>query len=233
MTILEVAIVILVLAILAAFLFPVFARVREYSGPTCFSNLKQIGLSLSEYVQDNDGRLPPRQASVGGKQISWRGIVYPYIRSARTLQCPTSVNNVLPDFENDGLPRSYAVNSTLGGSFGDDHPNLSISKIATPRDVILVAESTSGFGDFDPLKPGAFARQATTGKDAGCMRVHLSRSNFLFADGHVTGINPLLTIGAQPLQPNYWTIDNRPYSLTDRKTAQYTLGYAVEHGEKR
>src|SRR5687767_12986157 len=59
-TLIELLVVIAIIAILAAILFPVFARARENARKTsCQSNLKQIGLAIAQYAQDYDERLPP------------------------------------------------------------------------------------------------------------------------------------------------------------------------------
>src|SRR5260370_6629248 len=59
-TLIELLVVIAIIAILAAILFPVFARAREQARKTtCLSNMKQIGLSLGMYLQDNDEVFPP------------------------------------------------------------------------------------------------------------------------------------------------------------------------------
>ena len=58
-TLIELLVVIAILAILAAILFPVFARAREQArGITCVSNLKQVGLALMTYAQDYDATYP-------------------------------------------------------------------------------------------------------------------------------------------------------------------------------
>jgi type II secretory pathway pseudopilin PulG len=55
-------VVIAIIAILAAILFPVFARARENARrSSCASNLKQIGLALAQYAQDYDERMPNRR----------------------------------------------------------------------------------------------------------------------------------------------------------------------------
>jgi prepilin-type N-terminal cleavage/methylation domain-containing protein/prepilin-type processing-associated H-X9-DG protein len=59
-TLIELLVVIAIIAILAAILFPVFARARENGRrASCTSNLKQIGLGYAQYLQDNDFRYPP------------------------------------------------------------------------------------------------------------------------------------------------------------------------------
>src|SRR5438093_9620550 len=58
-TLIELLVVIAIIAILAAILFPVFARARENARrSSCQSNLKQLGLGFQMYTQDYDERLP-------------------------------------------------------------------------------------------------------------------------------------------------------------------------------
>src|SRR5476649_2802466 len=58
-TLIELLVVIAIIAILAAILFPVFARARENARrASCQSNLKQIGLGITQYCQDYDERMP-------------------------------------------------------------------------------------------------------------------------------------------------------------------------------
>ena len=65
-TLIELLVVIAIIAILAAILFPVFARAREKARQVvCKSNERQIGLALMMYYQDYDERLMPRDASKG------------------------------------------------------------------------------------------------------------------------------------------------------------------------
>ncbi|MEA3247521.1 MAG: prepilin-type N-terminal cleavage/methylation domain-containing protein, partial [Gemmatimonadota bacterium] len=59
-TLIELLVVIAIIAVLAAILFPVFARAREKANITaCLNNLKQIGTGFAMYRSDYDGMMPP------------------------------------------------------------------------------------------------------------------------------------------------------------------------------
>src|SRR5262245_53513186 len=85
-TLIELLVVIAIIAILAAILFPVFARARKKGRSiTCTSNLKEIGLAWLMYAQDYDETLPPTAGArmTNGTrtgQIYWMEVVDPYIK---------------------------------------------------------------------------------------------------------------------------------------------------------
>src|ERR1700749_3137570 len=87
-TLIELLVVIAIIAILAAILFPVFAKVREKARQTsCLSNQKQLGLGIMQYVQDYDeafpcGNLPSQFGGLYGGGAGWANQVYSYIKSA-------------------------------------------------------------------------------------------------------------------------------------------------------
>ncbi len=105
-TLIELLTVIAIIAVLAAILFPVFSRAREKARQTvCLSNLKQIGLAISMYMQDYDDRLPDRRdlkLSLPGGWKPWtswptsdpRGgwailTFDPYVRNTGIWSCPS------------------------------------------------------------------------------------------------------------------------------------------------
>ncbi len=93
-TLVELLVVIAIISILAAILFPVFARARENARrSSCMSNLKQIGLGFMQYTQDYDERLPyGKLTDAAGNTIAetkWNVSVQPYLKSTQILRCPS------------------------------------------------------------------------------------------------------------------------------------------------
>jgi len=113
-TLIELLVVIAIIAILAAILFPVFAKVREKARQTsCLSNEKQLGLGFLQYAQDNDERyftgVPDKTDSSGnyeGEGEGWGGSVYPYVKSVGVFKCPDDNTTAY----NGAPPVSYAFN---------------------------------------------------------------------------------------------------------------------------
>ena len=87
-TLIELLVVIAIIAILAAILFPVFARAREKARQaSCMSNLKQIGLAMHMYAQDNDGRMPGYTYDSVNGHGWWYKKLPPYIKNTQILTC--------------------------------------------------------------------------------------------------------------------------------------------------
>jgi prepilin-type N-terminal cleavage/methylation domain-containing protein/prepilin-type processing-associated H-X9-DG protein len=91
-TLIELLVVIAIIAVLAAFLFPVFGRAREQAYKTqCLSNLHQLSTALQEYVQQYDDTLPSiTAASKTNPQWSWKDCIFPYVKNKDVFLCPSN-----------------------------------------------------------------------------------------------------------------------------------------------
>jgi len=114
-TLIEFLVVIAIIAILAAILFPVFAKVREKARQTtCTSNLKQLGLGLVQYFQDNDECYPAYARPSGNPSwadVDWQVLIYPYTKAQGIYTCPDNTNT---NWSENGDPAQGAINLTNG-----------------------------------------------------------------------------------------------------------------------
>ena len=129
-TLIELLVVIAIIAILAAILFPVFARARENARrASCQSNLKQIGLGMMQYTQDYDEQFPLFPTGLayqndgtgygnapfllaGNVPATWDLVIQPYVKSMQILACPSdSSSTVFPNLPGFGtnVRRSYGI----------------------------------------------------------------------------------------------------------------------------
>ena len=142
-TLIEVLVVIAIIAILAAILFPVFGKARANARKTtAMSNLKQIGVALSMYSADYDGHLPNRWPGwFGYGEFYWEvengdlpSLLKPYVRSPQIWFSPE-----------DRLANRSASSFSLNGELA---PGWSLSKIGRPAEAIYLTDRT----DLDVLK---------------------------------------------------------------------------------
>ena len=135
-TLIELLVVIAIIAILAAILFPVFARARENARrASCQSNLKQIGLAVEQYKQDFDGYYPTtRQLAGPGVNRGWPTLIQAYIKSQQIFICPSgereaSIKSVAASWT--GSVRRYCGKTVDDGtaSSGDGSSPASISEV--------------------------------------------------------------------------------------------------------
>jgi prepilin-type N-terminal cleavage/methylation domain-containing protein len=92
-TLIELLVVIAIIAILAAILFPVFARAREKARQTaCLSNAKQMALGVQMYAQDYDETVIPyyQDGNSPASMRLWWNILNPYVMNMQVYLCPSS-----------------------------------------------------------------------------------------------------------------------------------------------
>jgi prepilin-type N-terminal cleavage/methylation domain-containing protein/prepilin-type processing-associated H-X9-DG protein len=95
-TLIELLVVIAIIAILAAILFPVFAKAREKARQTsCLSNLKQLALGILSYAQDYDERFPMAVAGTPPQIYIFTEIIDPYLKNTQIWQCPSKQGSVV------------------------------------------------------------------------------------------------------------------------------------------
>lgn len=199
-TLIELLVVIAIIAILAAILFPVFAKAREKARQSnCASNVKQIATGLQMYYQDYDEQLP------GGYAVNWDGTytiggyvdpIAPYLKNTQIFKCPSDgLANCLSytpskNFRSAILPGtppnqplSYAYNYYLGALSG-----ISPSQIQYPAQTCIIAETVQRpyiYAAYpNPVIPGVtLVLDPTNGAMIGGSR-HNEGMNIGFLDGH-------------------------------------------------
>jgi prepilin-type N-terminal cleavage/methylation domain-containing protein/prepilin-type processing-associated H-X9-DG protein len=109
-TLIELLVVIAIIAILAAILFPVFARARENARrASCQSNEKQLGLGFMQYTQDYDEKFPSSTYGL----VGWGGMIYPYVKSAEVFKCPSDPTQTRTGMGTSWRVVSYAANNNI------------------------------------------------------------------------------------------------------------------------
>ena len=193
-TLIELLVVIAIIAILAAILFPVFARARENARrSSCQSNLKQIGLGMIQYTQDYDEKYLKQYDSGAPPFTHFGYVLQPYVKSRQIFVCPSAAGtayDVTGAQPTDGQDHTWRADSPVLGStpgnpfFGAYGLNLVLDGAAL-SDVAFPATTAMGF-DCTYIYAGSNFDSAIVGTPAGRgARRHFEGANFLYADGHV------------------------------------------------
>ena len=179
-TLIELLVVIAIIAILAAILFPVFAKAREKARQTsCLSNVKQLGIGIMMYVQDYDETYPRTSYLDGGgvNDWTWTSVTQPYVKSNQVFVCPSD-KQPCPPLTVKGVAYqqvplfSYITNYNVIPAHDWQPPTM--AAIDEPAGTIMVAErrplfdsagapmaSWKGMSAFNPDQPKAAYVYAT------------------------------------------------------------------------
>lgn len=203
-TLIELLVVIAIIAILAAILFPVFARARESARrASCISNLKQMGLAMMMYTQDYDETYPqtyiwvdsdydyPTGSEWYPEVLYWPQILYPYHKSTNAFFCPSA-----PEERENPRRLNYGANEVLI-VLPTANP-VKIASVVSPANAYAIMDASDlrinparavstygtyylpGMGDAGGTCPSTIS----VNSDCNSGR-HFGGVNVAFADGHV------------------------------------------------
>lgn len=222
-TLIELLVVIAIIAILAAILFPVFAKAKAMAKQTqCLSNGKQIGLGLYLYLNDSDDTLPMANypgtyvgppftvfswhAGAGVAELNWADLILPYTKNSKIFRCPDD-DTGYATFNGATVPGeflSYALNYYFfkqpNGVSNFSLTGGNMSAITTPSSKLFVTETGSG-SNFELMRPDRW-------KDAKghlLLERHTGGSIYVYADTHAH----------YRRMPQWWKTVNPPWSNPD------------------
>jgi prepilin-type N-terminal cleavage/methylation domain-containing protein/prepilin-type processing-associated H-X9-DG protein len=220
-TLIELLVVIAIIAILAAILFPVFAKAREKARQiTCASNLKQLGIAMLSYSQDYDEGLVQGWYGPSGFNASdpvagtykWMDAIYPYVKSTGVFHCPDDSGQggstglyipyqqlTAPSFANYG---SYGINSMYWGGggginlMGPGNGTNTLSSLNSPASTVWVGDGNGSY-TIDCQSNGPIPVQTVNGyTEIGTVNVsNLSNGAFVLRHGGPDIGNALFTDG--------------------------------------
>ena len=193
-TLIELLVVIAIIAILAAILFPVFARAREKARQTsCLSNVRQLATATDMYVQDYDESFPKGLMLNAPPWTCWMNVIDPYVKNHQMFRCPSlrrnSTTATVPIFSDLRMYESgygWNVGTHTGGfadgmgySAGSTDPWVSLGMVEAPAEMILLADIVINQQSWYYLWYYDGALQVHQ-----LPKCHNGGGNYAYADGH-------------------------------------------------
>lgn len=197
-TLVELLVVLGILAVLSAILFPVFARARESARKTtCVAQLSQLYKAAKMYIDDNDRTLvPARTEAVGSgtRGVTWCVLLQPYLQSRQVLICPTDPE---PAASADSLclPHSYGINYLL--SFNNRWGTYPF--VARMGTVSRVSDTVLFFELKDEVAEMGASFYSHRLSRVSCR--HNQKGNFGFLDGHIKTLGTTVVDNARSWDP--------------------------------
>ena len=189
-TLIEILVVIAIIVLLAALIFPVFSRARNTARTaSCASNLKQIGLAFRLYTEDYRGRYPNFDIA-GNADCGWAEQIYPYVKATAIFKCPAfDYGEFRP-----GCPASEPTNNdnfpfyNWDGSYDYNFLfKFSEARMRKPSETILFCDGQGKRASYSELEGGLSVNGVPINprdfSDLGDR--HNYGSNVAYADGHV------------------------------------------------
>ena len=152
-TLIELLVVIAIIAILAAILFPVFARARAKAQQvSCLSNQKQLVLAFLMYAQDYDDTMAPAYYFTNGWNVehgwdftidyaAWSftpGLIGPYTKNTQINGCPQATGIASYDRQTTG----YAYNvSYVGATWDEGNLPAQLGAISYPSETVMLSDA--------------------------------------------------------------------------------------------
>lgn len=178
----ELVVVLAIVLIIAAILFPIFARPKVGDRRTpCSSNLRQVGLAIKQYTQDNNEFFPMVKGA--GSSYGWADAIQPYMKSVQLLQCQSEPTRPMRA-DGPATPNysDYFYNSRLDGQNGSALPY--ISNTVMLGDAVTGDARQHSTGGTAKI-PGAASLVNRASTPIGAAMRHLDGAYYGFADGHI------------------------------------------------